>query len=155
MKDIFIDNDCASKHFASPVDPHYKELIIWLSTYKTNSEENAFLVVSNKLIREYHSSCRGAISPSSMPVLLDKLTREGRLIKYSNKEIDGFMTKVFSKKVCKKLRSNKNDWPHISIVLMSNRNMALSEDEKLLYDLINFAKYKVIASRRPEQIPYK
>ncbi|MDY6785065.1 MAG: hypothetical protein SW833_21400 [Cyanobacteriota bacterium] len=74
-KDIFIDNNIA-KNFANPLDPEYKKLIKWLLT-----QNDAYLVVSVKLLQEYKSTCANATSPTSIPLIIDRLTRDGRLLK--------------------------------------------------------------------------
>lgn len=155
MKDIFIDNSCASKHFSSPVDENYIELIKWIVKFEEGSENNAVLVISNKLLKEYYDSNRNASSPTSIPIIIAILTRQDRLNKKSNKELKDLTERIFSKKIQKKLRSNKKDWSHIALVLLSCRKMALTEDENLAYDLLNFPKSKNIVSNRPESLNYK
>lgn len=119
MKGIFIDNNIA-KNFANPIDPNYKELINWLLTFdKTKlKEENAHLAVSQKLLVEYLKSSRNCAIPSSIPMIIGKLTREGRLNKISNAELRAFTNQYFTKKVFKKLQSNAEDHPHIATVLL-------------------------------------
>ena len=154
MKDIIIDNDCASKHFASPVDPEYIKLINWLLYFEEDSENNAHLVISNKLLKEYIDSCRNSTSPTSLPLIVFKLTKEERIIKFSNNEIKEFIRKYFTKKITRKLTCNNNDRYHIPLVLMSYRKMALSEDKKFINDLINFPGFKVVVSSKPEDLKY-
>ena len=88
--DIFIDNNIASK-FANPADPEYKELIRWLMDNHKLSEgqddDRAYLVVSQKLIAEYIRSCRDASGSTSIPMIINKLTQEGRLVRISNQQI--------------------------------------------------------------------
>ena len=55
-KDLFIDNNIA-KNFSNPLDPEYKKLIKWLIEFNSNPkkhDDNAHLVVSQKLIAEYY-----------------------------------------------------------------------------------------------------
>lgn len=47
-KDIFIDNNIACR-FANPMDPEMKKLINWIMKNEEGSEDNAILVVSDKL----------------------------------------------------------------------------------------------------------
>ena len=52
MKDIFIDNNIASRHFSNPIDDEYEKLINWLDTRSDVKENDAHLVVSRFLINE-------------------------------------------------------------------------------------------------------
>ncbi len=156
-KDIFIDNNIA-KNFSNPLDPEYKKLIQWLITYNSEqieSDNNAHLVVSNKLIAEYQRTTRNAASLTNIVVIISKLTREGRLIKISNQEIKDFKQQFFTKKVEKKLTCNSEDRDHIPVVLLSIRKYALSLDDKFVYDLRNFPGFTVLAEQRPEDLPYE
>ena len=154
QKDIFIDNNVA-KNFSNPVDPEYKKLIQWLIANKVDQRgKNAHLVISNKLIAEYKRTSRDAFSLTNIVVIIDKLTREGRLIKISNQEIKSFKQKYFTKRVEKKLMCNQEDRDHIPVVLLSYRKYALSLDDKFLYDLKNFPGFTVLAEKRPEDLPY-
>lgn len=154
-KDIFIDNNIACR-FCNPIDPQLKELIRWLMASEEGHDgENAYLVVSQKLLAEYLSSCRGAYGNTSIPVIIEKLTREKRLIKISNEQIKVFRTTYFSKSVANKLRSNEEDRNHIPVVLLSDRKYALTNDANLTHDLNNFPGFVVLVSNRPEEIPYK
>ncbi|MCK4760673.1 MAG: hypothetical protein KAW12_00640 [Candidatus Aminicenantes bacterium] len=153
-KDIFIDNNIA-KNFSNPMDRQYIRLIAWLMNYnENNSPQNAYLVVSKKLIGEYSRTASAALSSTSIPVLIDKLTREGRLINFKNAEIKEFQQQYFTKTITRKLRSNKADHDHIPIVLMSDRKIALSLDDNLIYDLVHFPGFTVKAEKRPENLPY-
>ena len=78
LKDIFIDNNIA-KNFGNPQDPEYKKLQKWLMDNET--EPKSYLVVSNKLLAEYYRSVGQSYYQNSIPSIIDKLTREGRLIK--------------------------------------------------------------------------
>lgn len=154
-KDIFIDNNIACR-FCNPLDSNLKDLITWLMAYNDgNDEENAYLVVSKKLLNEYISSCREADGSTSIPVIINQLTRENRLIRISNEQIKDFQTKYFTKKVEKKLRSNNEDRNHIPVVLLSDRKYVLTNDTNFTYDLKNFPGFTVLVSNRPEEIPYK
>lgn len=150
-KDIFIDNNVA-KNFASPVDKNYIELINWLVKYDIESDDNAHLVVSNKLLNEYFKSSRDCSKSSSIPVIIGKLTREGRLIKFKNNEISTFQDTFFTKAVLKRLLSNIEDHFHIATVLMSERKYAITIDDNLFNDLTSFNATVV---KRPEQLAYK
>jgi hypothetical protein len=77
MKDIFIDNNVASR-FSNPLDPEYLILINWLKRFNKDDIRNcAHLVVSKKLLHEYYASARYAKSNTSIPMIIDQLTREG------------------------------------------------------------------------------
>jgi hypothetical protein len=154
-KDIFIDNNIA-KDFATPIDKEYKELIDWLIRNDPfNKQNNAYLVVSNLLIKEYYSSAQNAYSKTCMPVIIDILLKDGRLSKFTNKEIQGFNRKYLKKAVISKLQCNKNDRDHISIICMSDRRMALSLDAKFMKDLANFPKFNITVGCKPSDIDYK
>lgn len=153
-KDIFIDNNIA-KNFTNPLDPEYKKLIKWLITFDEKKKgHNAYLVVSNKLLAEYHRTSGLSYSLTNITVIIGKLQKEGRLIKISNQAIKEFKRQYFSKKVKKKLRCNQEDWEHIPVVLLSDRKYALSFDFKFIVDLENFPGFLVKVARRPQDLPY-
>ena len=156
--DIFIDNNIASK-FANPADPEYKALIQWLMNNHDISEgaadDRAYLVVSQKLLAEYSRSCRDAAGITSIPMIVNKLTQEGRLVKITNQQIKDFKNKKKKKKVEKKLQSNNEDREHIPTVLLSDRKFALTYDDNFKYDLEHFPGFTVIVGKRPEDLPYK
>ena len=118
-------------------------------------EKNAYLVVSQKILSEYLSSCRGAIGSTSIPIIINQLTKENRLIKISNDQIKKFQAEHFTKSLIKKLRSNKDDRENIPVVLLSDRKYALTNDTNLTHDLDNFPGFVVVVSSNPENIPYK
>src|SRR3712207_1348275 len=119
MKDLFIDTNVASR-FTNPLDPEYKKLTSWLLEYdKDNPDNNAYLVVSKKLLGEYYASARNANSATSIPVIIDKLLREGRIVTISNEQIKKFQRLYFSKKIIRSLRSSNEDREHIPTVLLS------------------------------------
>ncbi len=151
--DIFIDNNIAI-HFANPLDPQYKNLIAWLKTKNSLEEKSAYLVVSQKLLVEYNRSSNGASSNSSIPVLINILLREGRLIKITNEAIKKFRQQHFTKNVERGLRSNEEDREHIPVVLLSDRKFALTIDKNLTHDLENFPGFRATVAARPEQLPY-
>ena len=82
-KDIFIDNNIASKYFSTPTDEEYKKLIEWLATYSKDEQNDAYLVVSPYLIREYNESNRNARSETNILNILIELTKQGRLINFT------------------------------------------------------------------------
>lgn len=158
-KDIFIDNNIASK-FANPQDEEYIKLTKWLLEYNKADVENkdnyAHLIVSQKLLVEYTRSNQNATGGTSIPIIIDKLTRDGRLIKISNAEIKDFKDKNFTKTIEKKLKCNIEDREHIPVVLLSNRKLVLSRDDNFAYDLKKiFKRYKVIVEKRPQDLEYK
>lgn len=156
-KDIFIDNNIASR-FKNPADPQYIKLIQWLIKYEkpdiNKEDNNAYLVVSNKLLSEYSRSNREGKESQTLSVIISKLTREGRLIKIDNEQIKEFKRIHFTKKVEKKLTCNQEDREHIPTVLLSHRKYALSIDDAFVSDLINFPGFVVTAYKRPEDLPY-
>ena len=150
-KDIFIDNNIA-KNFGNPQDPEYKKLQKWLMDNVTESK--SYLVVSNKLLAEYYRSVGQSYYQNSIPSIIDKLTREQRLIKISNEEIKKFKRQYFTNKIKRKITCNKEDQEHLPVVLLSNRKYVLTLDQKFTYDLLNFPGFKVIVCDKPQNLPY-
>jgi len=153
MKDIFIDNNIA-KDFATPVNLNLKELIKWLITYN-DDEDDAYLVLSKKLMNEYVASSQNCLKSTGITTIIFKLTREGRINSFTNQEIKGFIASYFKPKTVKKLRCNQKDRLHIPIVLLSNRNIAITKDVDFAHDLVNFPKYKATVTDCPSKINYK
>ena len=154
-KDIFIDNNIASQHFSNPIDEEYKKLIEWLQTWNKDEENDAYLVVSPFLLREYIESNRNANSRTNITLIIDTLTKQERLQHFNRKQIEDFQQKYYSKKVLKNLLSNAKDRNHIPAVLLSDRKMALSEDNNFLSDLKEFSDFETITAKRPENLNYK
>jgi hypothetical protein len=141
MKDIFIDN-CIIKFVKTPVDEKYKLFVTWLNT------EGA-LVTSNKLIQEYYSG------DNTLQVIIDRLTREGRINKIKNDELKRFN---FTKTQINSLRSKSNDLEHLKAVLLSYRKIAISIDTNFIHDINNYPKLERIkptAADCPTKINYK
>ena len=155
MKDLFIDNNIA-KNFANPLDIEYKKLVKWLlQPRKNNTRANAYLVASNHLSMEYGRTCCGAGSSTSIPVIIGKLQADGRLRKFTNKQIKTFKARYCSARVKRRLTCNYDDREfHIPTVLMSYRKYALSRDGNFRTDLINFPGFTVLAEKRPQDLPY-
>ena len=149
--DIFIDNNIA-KNFGNPQDPEYKKLQKWLMDNET--EPKSYLVVSNKLLAEYYRSVGQSYYQNSIPSIIDKLTREGRLIKISNEQIKEFKRQYFTNKVKKNFTCNKEDQEHIPVVLLSDRKYVLTLDQKFTDDLLNFPGFRVIVCAKPQDLPY-
>lgn len=150
-KDIFIDNNVAIK-LSNPPEKEYKELIKWLlKENKETPDENAYIVISQKLLNEYHRSNQNAKSKSNITVILARMARGnnyiddknreiiGRKIQISKKLIKDFQNKNFSKKVLKKLQSNIEDREHIPVVMLSDRRKVLTEDINFTKDLKYFS----------------
>lgn len=155
LKDIFIDNNIA-KNFANPLDPGYKELVNWLTTFnKNNKADNAYLVVSRLLISEYMRTCCNSSSNTSIPVIISKLTIENRLINISNKDIKAFKRKNFKKNICNNFTCNASDRDLIPVVLLSYRRYCLSLDGNFINDLRNFPGFIVKVAKKPQDLPYK
>ena len=152
-KDIFIDNN-AALHFTNPPSDAYKALIEWLKEHNRN-ENDAYLVVSPKILQEYTASLGGSMKMNNMLFIVDILTRQDRLQPFSNKEIKAFQDTHFTNKVVKKLQCNYKDKLHIPIILMSDRKIALIEDLKFLNDIINFPGFNAHATTSPETLNYK
>lgn len=145
MKDIFIDTDVTGK-FTNPVSPAYKNLYRWL--FDCNE---AYLVVSNKILGEYGRSFRHCISGTNFAVIIDKITRDKRFNKFTNREIRDFRSR--NSRNFRGLHSNDPD--HLAVVLMSDRKYALTLDDNFVYDLENFPGFTVLVKKSPKDLPYK
>lgn len=155
-KDIFINNNIA-KNFSNPLDPEYKKLIKWLMEFSSNPQNhhnNAYLVVSKKLLAEYYRTMGHAASGNNIAVIINLLNQQGRLIQISNDQIKEFKQKHFIRKIEKCLVSNKEDREHIPVVLLSERRYALTLDEKFTTDLIGFPSFIVTVGKKPTDTPY-
>jgi len=157
-KDLFIDNNIA-KNFSNPQDEEYIKLTKWLIKFDSSDIENkdnyAHLVVSQKLLVEYLRTSMGATSDTAIPIIIEKMQREGRLILISNQQIKDFKSTYYSNQVRRSLRSNKEDREHIPLILLSDRKFALSYDDNFIYDLEHFAGFTVRVEKRPEDLPYE
>ena len=155
-KDIFIDNNIA-KNFSNPLDPEYKQLIKWLIEFNSNPQkhdDNAHLVISQKLIAEYYRTMGHAASGNNIAVIINLLTQQGRLNRITNEQIKGFKQKYFTNKIKRRLTSNEEDREHIPVVLLSDRKYALTLDEKFTDDLLNFPSFTATVGKKPSDIPY-
>lgn len=153
-KDIFIDTNIVSR-FTNPMDKEYITLIKWLRSFNENETENAYLVVSQKLLSEYNRSNTNVYNGTCISIIVDQLKREGRLITISNNQIKEFHRQYFTKKVEKSLRCNEEDRNHIPVVLLSERKYALAIDDAFVNDLRNFPGFTARVEKRPEDLPYK
>jgi len=155
MKDIFIDNNVA-KNFANPLDPEYKKLVSWLMHFdEVRKSDNAHLVISKKIIAEYHRTCGSSMSDNSIIAIIDMCTRQGRLNRVTNDQIKDFRANYFTKKVCRRLKSNWQDHDHIPVVMLSRRKYAISIDEGFVQDVNNFPGFKAIAVKKPQDVSYE
>ncbi|RPJ76265.1 MAG: hypothetical protein EHM20_07695 [Alphaproteobacteria bacterium] len=155
MKDIFIDNNVA-KNFVNPLDPEYKKLVVWLRTYsEVNLAHNAHLVVSKKIIAEYKRTCGASLSDNAVVALVDLCTRQGRLKNITNNQIKDFRLVYFTKKICRRLKSNWQDHDHIPVVLLSHRKFAISLDDNFVHDVVTFPGFQAIAVKRPQDLNYE
>lgn len=156
-KDIFIDNNIASR-FKNPADPEYIKLRDWLLLYReikeNEADNNAHLVVSNKLLNEYSRSNQNIKDGQNIILIIARLQRQGRLIKIDNQAIKEFQQEYFTKKTLKRLSCNEEDREHIPVVLLSHRKYALSIDDAFVNDLLNFPRFNATVAKRPEELPY-
>jgi len=143
MKDLLIDNTVA-KNFCNPLDENYKALIDWI--FRVGA-----LVVTQNLLVDYHRTSAASPSSTSMPALVARLTRDGRLRRFTKEELE---TIVIDEHVRKRLRSNWRDHPNIQAVMLSARKFALSHDANFRYDVTNFRGFRARAERRPQDLPY-
>lgn len=152
IKDLVIDNS-VSHCFCNPTQDEYKDLIKWL--IDENRKFSSMLAVSQKLLNEYHDTSKHALSNTSLPALIDLLTREGRLNFISKKDIQSFSRKYITKSRRKKLKSNSEDHPHLITTFLSERKLAISEDDNLIHDLLNFPKHSASVGKSPSMINYR
>jgi hypothetical protein len=152
-KDIFIDNNAALR-FTNPPTDSYKELIKWLIEHNGTGRD-AYLVISQKILQEYTASLGGSTKVNNMLYIIDLLTRQNRLQRFTNAQINTFQDKYFTNKVLKKLKCNYKDRFHIPVILMSDRKITLIEDLKFLNDTINFPGFEARAATNPETLNYK
>lgn len=149
MKDIFIDNNVASR-FKNPADEEYKKLMNWIT-------EKGHLVISQKLLKEYYSSNRGNFGQSIITII-DRLTRENRLVRIENVQLKSFTFPSHIEKKINKLRMNIEDYDHLKTIVLSNRKIGIIIDEKLRLSVKDYPiidKIKPQAVSRPEDIDYE
>jgi hypothetical protein len=160
MKDIFIDNNIA-KNFGNPMDEEYKKLINWLKNFDEEKDPNrencAFLVLSQKLYKEYIDSTRDSAEMDGIQGIVNLLTEQDRINRISSKQIKEFQDDYFTKKLDKDLGLNRlgKDRDHIPAVLLSQRKFAIAIDKKFRYALLNFPKFKATVKSRPEELDYE
>jgi len=143
MKDILVDN-CIAKNFCNPLDEEYKRFIKWLF-------HEGSLVITQQLLREYHSACADARSLTNIIAIVELQQRDGRLNTVSSHRLKMFR---FRKKDERRLRSNWKDWSQIKAVLLSNRRFAVSRDHDFCHDINSIPGYGARAASRPQDIPY-
>ena len=143
MKDILVDNTVA-KNFCNPLDQNYKEFIRWLF-------HTGVLVVTQRLLVEYHATSATSASNTSMPAIIAQLMLRGRLTKIGKADLSAFR---FPKHVEKSLRSNRMDHDSLKAVLLSVRRYALSHDDGFCHDVNSYPGYGARAERRPQDLPY-
>lgn len=106
-------------------------------------------------MQEYYSSARNSFSSSSIPIIIDIMTKQNRLITVSNDVIRDFKNNHFSKKILNSLKCNLKDQDHIPLICISDRKYALSYDNNFISDLKSFPGFTIIVEKRPENLPYK
>lgn len=142
--DLFVDSNL-SRHFARPVRAEYREFIEWLG-------REGHLIVCRSLIKEYITAVRGATAPTTLAVIVERLQRVGRLRRITKEELTAFR---FSKRVERRLQSNRADHDFIKLVLLSDRKLGLSEDRKFACDVNNFPGYDARVASTPSEINYR
>ena len=149
LKDIFIDTNIAPKLVNPNCDGYsdYMELVEWLF----NDENNGYLLVSQKLLNEYSSTGNNGV----FNALINQLTISGRLARKESKEISKFKSKFFTKRIINSLNSNREDWNHIALIMLSARKLAVSDDKNFREDIINFPRFNAVAKQNPKDLNYK
>src|SRR5262245_33986959 len=123
-KDLLVDNTVA-KSFCAPPDNEHRTFVSWLFN-------EGVLVVTQRLLLEYVATAGNSRSGTSMPAIIDNLTRDGRLKKFTKQELESFR---FPTRIKNRLRSNREDHDNIKAVLMSVRKFALTHDVAFTCDL--------------------
>ena len=141
--DLFVDSNLSDR-FCRPVDHAYRALIAWLC-------REGELLVCQSLINEYTAATSGSSNPTALVVLIGHLQRHGRLKRYTKSELRDFRIKASTRK---RLRSNRRDHEYIKIVMLSDRKLGLSNDNKLRYDINNFPGHSASAGAHPSEIDY-
>lgn len=146
IKDLFVDNNVA-KNFKNPADPQYEKLIQWLYN-------EGHLVLSQKLLKEYHDSNRGNYGQSILSIIA-RLTKDERIVMISNEQLKALN---FPKKLDEKCQRLDKDYWHLKAILLSNRKMTLIIDQRFR-DAVNshpkFDGVQAYAVARPEEIDYE
>lgn len=143
IRDVFVD-DCVAARLENPLDPKLRGFLSWL-------RERGSLVLSKKIVAEYHGSLSRGGS-STFIAVLSQLQREGREVFFSNEVLKAYK---FSKALERTLRSNKKDWWHLKAVVLSPRRLAVSFDVAFLADINSFPGVVAKASRDPESLDYR
>ena len=110
------------------------------------------MVVCQSLVREYVTAVRGAKSQTTLPAIVNRLQREGRLRRFTKDELRAFRIKP---SVQRRLRSNRADHDFIKIVLRSDRKLGLSKDQNLARDINTFPGHRAHVARTPSEIDYR
>ncbi|CAN5244421.1 hypothetical protein BH09BAC4_BH09BAC4_49670 [soil metagenome] len=146
IKDLFVDNNVA-KNFKNPADPEYQKLMTWLF-------KEGHLVLTPKLLAEYHSSNQGNFG-QSITTIINQLTISGRLVRISTEEMKAIK---FSKRLDEKcLKLNKDYW-HLKAILLSNRKIAIIIDKAFRDAVNNHPKFEGVQASavvRPEELDYQ
>lgn len=162
MRDIFIDADIACK-IHKPLDG-YEQFVEWLLYNGEDKSKNAFLVVSNKILKDWFGRPGSSTATkNSIAAIYEQLNREYRLNKITNKDLDNFCKQhitpnnIWRKLTCK--RKGSEDPFHFMAIYLSNRKMALTEDINLTNDLMTIKIPKIdidikVAST-PNELDYK
>ncbi len=107
-KDIFIDNCIAINFLANPLDPEYKKLIEWLKMYDSeNKDKNAYLMVSDNLIKEYTATAGSSASKNNICNIIPEMQKKGRLVRIKKEQIKEFNRVYFTKGIEKRHKGNE------------------------------------------------
>jgi hypothetical protein len=156
-KDIFIDANVACK-FASTKDPEILKLINWLlKCEEGKTSENAYLMASPKLRKEYLGGASNCHRATSISVIYITMHEEHRLNMISNAQIESFRQLHIPGKKWDNLRCNTEDKYHFPVVFLSDRKFVITEDKTFASELRNFPKFGqyVKCSHTPKDIPYQ
>lgn len=144
MKDIVLDSMIALS-LCTPIKPGYNELAVWL-------RDEGVIRYCNYLLNEYSRCCATSPSTTSIIYLIELQNRKGISGKISNDQIKALR---FSPKQLRGMKSHKKDHPILKTVLLSNRKVLISQEENLIYDLVNYPGVNCVCGTEIDQIDYK
>ncbi len=163
-KDIFIDATLASK-FVSTKDPLLIELINWLDDNTQKGDDIHYLLATDYIRKEYYDGNQNCSQYYCMGMIYSRLQQQERLNLKTKKEIEAFQKKYFTKKIWNKHLTCKtnckgeksNDPEHIASILMSDRKIAIIEEDAFRTDLVTFPVLgeEVTAVDCPSKVNYK
>ena len=143
MKDIVIDTS-AIGCFENPPDKEFKLFLTWIET------EGA-MTVSIPILMEMKCAIQSSKN-SFLSTIINILLSDGRLYVKKEPEINSF---DFTRSRLREFRSNKKDWVHIKLVMISGRKLCLSKDRNLRHDINLYRIHGAHAAEHPKDLAYQ